>query len=472
MSLPLNVRETMPNTPSTSETSVIAVTTLTSFLVPYLISSVNVALPVIQAEFSANAVMLSWVATAYILATAIFLVPIGKIADIHGRKKIFLIGLIFFVITTLATAWVQSMEALIVLRIMQGAAAAMIMTTGMAILTSVVPPQRRGRAIGIYVSAVYIGLSAGPSIGGVITQQLSWRWIFLSGAVLGGICIAFTIIGLKGEWTGPMGQRLDWVGTLLYGPALFLLVYGGSRLPEINGLILAAGGAILLILFFQVEKRTAQPVFEVSLFLRNRLFAFSSLAALISYAATFAVTMLMSLYLQYIKGIPPQSAGAVLISQPAVQALLSPLTGRLSDRVEPLRLASTGMAVTAGGLLLLAFIHDETSLAHIVGILLLLGLGFALFSSPNMNAIMGSVDKAHYGLASGTVATMRLLGQTISMTTATFMFAVLIGRKQITPENYDRFLLSFKYTLLIFFVWCIVGIFFSLMRGELRQEED
>ena len=457
---------------STSETSVIWVTALTSFLVPFLISSVNVALPVIQAEFSANAVILSWVATAYILATAIFLVPIGKIADIYGRKKIFLLGLVLFVLTTLTTAWVPSMNMLIMLRVLQGMSSAMLMTTGMAILTSVIVPQRRGRAIGIYVSAVYIGLAAGPFGGGLITQYLGWRWIFLSGTLLGFVCILITFKSLRGEWTGSASQRLDWIGTLLYGLALFLLVYGASLLPEQKGILLAAVGSVLLIIFFLFERRTLQPVFEVSLFFNNRLFAFSSLAALISYAATFAITFLLSLYLQYVKGITPQFAGIILISQPAVQAVFSPVSGRLSDKIEPLHLASLGMAVTATGLLLLSFINNATPLHYIVAILLLLGFGFALFSSPNMNAIMGSVDRAHFGLASGTVATMRLLGQMTSMATATLMFAIFIGREQISSENLDRFLVSFKYTLLLFSAWCLAGIFFSLMRGELRQRRN
>ncbi len=454
---------------ATSETSVIWVTTLASFMGPFLISSVNVALPAIQKAFSADAVILSWVATSYILACAIFLVPVGKMADMYGRKKIFLLGLILFVFSTLATVWAPSIEILVALRAFQGAASAMLMTTSMAILTSVVPPRRRGRAIGFYVSAVYIGLAAGPLGGGVIIQHLDWRCIFLSGTILGIFCIGVTLKGLRGEWTGPPGQRLDKTGTLLYALALFFMVYGAGRLPQPKGILLAAGGGVLLMIFLFFEHRTVQPVFEVGLFLNNRLFAFSSLAALINYAATFAVTFLMSLYLQYIKGIGPQSAGLILISQPAVQALLSPLAGRLSDRVEPLALASSGMAVTAVGLLLLSFISAATSLYSIVSILLLLGFGFALFSSPNMNAIMGSVDEAHYGLASGTVATMRLLGQMTSMATATLMFALFIGRTRIGPENFDRYLLSFRYTLLIFFACCVIGIFFSLLRGDMRK---
>ena len=455
----------------TSELSAVWVTTLASFVGPFLISSVNVALPAIQKEFSADAVILSWVATSYILACAIFLVPVGKMADMYGRKKVFLWGMALLVLSTLCTVWAPSVKILVALRAFQGAASAMIMTTAVAIITSVVAPQRRGRAIGYYVAAVYIGLAAGPLGGGMIIQHLGWRWIFLGGAVLGASCIWVTLKGLKGEWTGPPDQRFDLIGTLLYAPALFLLVYGAGLLPQTKGILLAVGGGFLLMIFLVFESRTAQPVFEVGLFLNNRLFTFSCLAALINYAATFAVTFLMSLYLQYVKGLDPQDTGLILISQPAVQALMSPVSGRLSDRMEPLRLASSGMAITALCLLLLSFIGPATPLYRIVSILLFLGFGFALFSSPNMNAIMGSVDEAHYGLASGTVSTMRLLGQMISMATATLMFAIFIGRNEIGPTNLERYLLSFRYTLLIFFACCVAGIFFSLMRGKMRQAD-
>jgi MFS family permease len=228
-------------------------------------------------------------------------------------------------------------------------------------------------------------------------------------------------------------------------------------------------GAVALTAFVRFELRTPQPVFDVRLFIGNRLFAFSCLAALINYAATFAITFLISLFLQYIKGLTPQSAGAVLVAQPVVMACFSPLAGRLSDRIEPRLISSAGMTLTVLGLLLFALVGTETSEYYIIATLMVLGLGFAVFSSPNMNAIMGAVDKKFFGIASGTVAAMRLLGQMTSMAIAMVVFAVFIGREQITPNNYDLFLKSVKISFSIFAGLCTFGIFFSYSRGALRK---
>jgi MFS family permease len=230
-------------------------------------------------------------------------------------------------------------------------------------------------------------------------------------------------------------------------------------------------GLVGLGLFVRLELRVPYPVFEVKLFSRNRLFTFSSLAALINYSATFALTFLLSLYLQYIKGIPPQYAGSILIAQPIMMAVFSPLTGRLSDKIEPRLMASVGMSITVLGLIFFGFIGPNTSNEMIVLVLAFLGFGFALFSSPNMNAIMSSVEKRYLGIASGTVATMRLLGQMVSMAIAMVVFAIFIGREPITPANYSEFLKSVRISFLIFSLLCTLGILFSLMRGELRKEE-
>jgi EmrB/QacA subfamily drug resistance transporter len=451
------------------EKSALAVTTITSFMGPFAISSVNVALPAIQNEFAVDAVMLSWVATAYLLSMAVFLVPVGKIADIYGRKRMFTGGLTVFTLATLASVFTGSIEAFIAWRVIQGLGAAMFVTTGMAILISVFPPERRGRAIGIYVAAVYIGLSVGPFGGGLLTGYFGWRAVFVAVLPLGAASVAVTLKFLKGEWADARGERLDLIGSLLYGVAVVALVCGAAMLPETRAVGIVTVGLAAMILFVVQEQRTAHPVFDVRLFSRNRLFAFSSLAALIHYSATFAVTFLVSLYLQYIKGMNPQTAGTVLVAQPLVMALLSPVAGRMSDRVEPRRLASTGMALTALGLVIFAFTGSSTPTYRLVGNLVLLGLGFALFSSPNMSAIMGAVEKRLYGIASGAVATMRLLGQMLSMAIATVVFALLIGRTEIAPENYPDFLKSMRLCFSAFAMLCAAGIFFSLFRGRMRR---
>lgn len=446
----------------------LAVAMLTAFMGPFLISSVNIALPHIQQAFGADAVLLSWVATAYLLSMAATLVPVGRIADRWGRVRIFASGLALLVLASLASVIAPSMNALIATRVFQGMGAAMVVTTGMPILIAVFPPRERGRTIGLYVAAVYLGLSVGPLAGGLLTQHGGWRLIFVAVAPLNLLALFLTIRYLPREPLDKESAPFDVLGTLLYALSLILIVYGASRLPAGPAWGLVGGGILGLVGFAFRELHIPYPVFELRLFAANRVFAFSSLAALINYSATFAVTFLMSLYLQYIQGFTPQSAGLVLIAQPVVQALFSPLSGRLSDRIEPALLASLGMTMTAAGLGALTFLSPTTPLTTILGVLLVLGLGFALFSSPNMNAIMGSIDQRHYGTASGVVATMRLLGQMTSMAIATLVFAVVIGPSEIQPHLYPRFLESAQICFSISAVLCVTGIFFSAYRGRLR----
>ena len=452
------------------EKSALFVTTLTSFIGPFTISSVNVALPTIQAEFSADAVLLSWVPTSFLLAMAVFLVPFGKAADIYGRKKIFTWGLILYTFSSFLAVFSYSIKILIVMRILQGFGSAMSVTTGMAILTSVFAPSKRGRAIGIYVSAVYIGLSVGPFAGGFLARYLGWRSIFAVVVPFGAACVLITIRYLKGEWADARGEKLDIGGSVLYGFSILVLVYGASLLPQRVAVYLIVSGLAGLALFIRLEMSVRYPVFEVRLFKQNTLFTFSSLAALINYSATFALTFLLSLYLQYIKNIPPQYAGSILIAQPIVMAVFSPLAGRLSDRIEPRLIASAGMMMTALGLFSFVFIGADTSKVLIVLTLAFLGFGFSLFSSPNMNAIMSAVERRYFGIASGTVATMRLLGQMASMAITMVVFAIFIGREPISPSNYDQFLKSLRVAFLIFSSLCSIGILFSMLRGEVRND--
>ena len=451
------------------ERSALFVATLTSFMGPFMISAVNVALPAIQSDLRMNAVQLSWIASSYLLAVAVGLIPAGKIADIYGRKKVFTTGLVIYTLGSTSAAFVDTAAWLIFFRVVQGLGAGMFVTTGMAILTSIFPPQKRGRAIGIYVAAVYVGLSVGPFVGGFLTQQFGWRSIFLVMFPMGLGSIAITLSFLKGEWADARNQKLDVLGSLIYAIAILFLIYGASILPSLTGGLLIPAGLLGLGLFFRQQSRTPYPVFEVSLFLENRTFAFSSLAALLNYSATFAVTFLMSLYLQYIKGMTPQTAGVVLMAQPVMMALFSPIAGRLSDRMEPRLLASAGMAITVIGMVVFTQLHTDSSLVGITGNLLLLGFGFALFSSPNMSAIMGAVAKEQYGIASGAVATMRLMGQMFSMAIATVALALLVGRQAIAPSNYDRFLLCTRAVFTISALLCAIGVYFSLFRGRLRQ---
>ena len=445
------------------------IATLASFVTPFISAAINIALPAIGSEFQANAILLSWIPTSFLLASAMFAVPFGRLADIFGMKRVFTYGVITFTIASFLCAVAPSTMFLLAFLVLQGIGAAMIFVTSVAILTHVFPPNERGKAIGIAITSVYVSLSLGPVLGGIMTQVLGWRSLFLLMIPLGLIVLAFTFWKLKGEWAVCKGEKFDLTGSVVYSIALFLIIYGFSLLPEITGAIATILGIIGIIAFVILELRTKSPVFEINLF-KNATFAFSNLAALISYSATFAVVFLLSLYLQYIKGLSPGNAGLILIAQPVVMAILAPIAGRLSDRYNPRLIASAGMALTTIGLMFFVFLNANTSYEFIIAALIILGAGFGLFSSPNTNAIMGSVEKRFYGVASASVGTMRLIGQTLSMGTVLIIFALYIGNVQIMPAEYPALLSSVQIAFIVFTVLCFVGIFASLAKsGESKH---
>ena len=445
--------------------------TMAAFLTPFDGSSVNVALPSIGKEFAMDAMSLGWVSSAYLLTSAMFLIPFGRVADIYGRKRLFTLGILTFTVASFSMVLCRSGIMLICLRSLQGIGGAMIYGTGTALLTSVFPGHERGRALGITVSATYLGLSVGPFLGGLLTLHFGWRSIFLVNVPLGLTVIALVCFKFKGEWADAKGEEFDLAGSTLYCLGLIAIMYGFSSFAQLPamvsaGLILA--GCLGISAFLKWESKVKHPVLNIKLFIGNRAFALSNLAALINYSATFAVTFFLSLYLQYIKGLNPRSAGAILVFQPVVMAICSSFAGRLSDRIEPRIVASTGMGLTAAGLFLLTALHRDTALEFIIADLILLGLGFALFSSPNTNAVMSSVDRRFYGVASGTLGTMRLTGQMFSMGIAMLIFAIHIGHTQITPEYYPVFLRSMRSAFIFFAVLCSGGVFASLARGKVH----
>ncbi len=452
-------------TNSSIRLAALLVATLANFLTPFMSSAVNIALPAIGAEFATSAILLSWIPTSFLLAAAMFAVPFGRISDIYGMKKIFNYGVIIFTISSFLSAVAPSAESLIVFRILQGIGGAMIFVTGLAIITSVYPPQERGKAIGINIATVYIALALGPVLGGIMTQFLGWRSLFWAMIPLGLLILTLTYWKLKDEWAECRGEKFDIKGSIFYSIVLVMVMYGFSTLPQLTGIILLVAGIIGFIGFLMYELKLESPVLNVGLF-KNRTFAFSNLAALINYSATFAVTFLLSLYLQYIKALDPLSAGLILVAQPVMMAIFAPIAGRLSDKFIPQKLAALGMALSTIGLFIFAFVNEQTSIAFITVGLIIIGTGFGFFSSPNTNAIMGSVERRFYGVASAMVSTMRLLGQTFSMGLALMVFAIFIGNVQITPLEYPELLNSIHIIFIICTVLCFIGIFAALKRQK------
>jgi len=451
-----------------SKKAVLLIATMVSFLGPFMGSAFNIALPSIGKDLGIDAVLLTWTATSFLVAAAVFLVPFGRLADIHGRKKIFTYGIVIWTVASVLSAISTSAAMLIAFRILQGIGGAMTFGTAVAILISVYPFSERGKVLGINVAAVYFGLSMGPFLGGLLTQHFGWRSVFLVNLPLGIIIITFVFWKLKGEWAEARGEKFDLSGSIIYGLSIVVLMVGLSLLPSATAIWPTIMGILGIIAFIWWETRVESPVLHMDLFRNNPVFAFSNLAALINYAATFAATFLMSLYLQYNKGYSPLDAGWILVSMPAMQAIFSPLAGRLSDRIEPRILASLGMVLSTIGLGMLIFLEQDTTIGFILASLIILGLGFGLFSSPNTNAVMSSVEKRSYGVAAATLGTMRQFGMMLSMGIAMITFVLFIGRVEITPEYYPAFIRSLHIAFIVFTALCFGGIFASMARGKIR----
>lgn len=441
---------------------------VSSFAQPLMLSSVTVALPAMARDLALSAVTLSWIPLMFLLSSAATVLAFGRLADMYGRKRVFVWGSSGLVVSSLLLASAPNGEMLIALRVLQGVSAAMLYATQAAIVVSIFPPQRRGQALGMIASVVYFGLTAGPLVGGWLVEHFGWRVAFVVNLPLTLCVLLFLVPRVTGEWAAARRGHFDGRGALTYGLGIVCLIVGATALHGLRGALLIGVGGLLLWQFVRSQRGLGDPLFDVSLFFTNRVFALSSLAALLMYTTTFSILVLVSLHLQYLKGLLPTQAGLVMFAQPLVTAVMSPLVGRLSDRLEPRLLASAGVLVTALGLLALGAIGHASSLTRITACLALTGLGFSLFASTNANAIMSSIAAGQQGSASSAVATMRVLGQLCSMGLVAMAFSLTMGAAQITPETYPQLERALSLSFRLAAILCVPCIFFSLARGRLR----
>jgi EmrB/QacA subfamily drug resistance transporter len=449
-----------------NKSSALFVISLASFLVPFMGSSINLALPQISEAFSMKAVSLSWIATSYLIATAIFQVPFARLGDLVGRKKVFISGIALFSLSTFLCGLAPSGLVLIVFRVFSGLGSAMMFGTSMAILTTIFQAHERGKAIGINTAVVYFALASGPFFGGLLTHYLGWKSLFYIIGILGVVVVVFASFTLKNNRIESQGESFDYGGSLIYAIGLFGLIFGFSELPKPASFVWIVGGMIAFVGFVLYELKRRQPVFNVRIFSKNKLFGLSSLSALINYASTSAIAFMMSLYLQYIRGFDARHAGLILIAQAVVQCVVSLYAGKLSDKMNASVLSTIGMGIIVAGLFGLIFLSPSTPIVYIILLLALLGFGFGLFSSPNSNVIMSSVEKKYLGQASATMGTMRLMGQAFSMGIAMMSLSLYVGNKVITPELHPYFMQSLHVTFIICFILCIIGTYTSSFRTK------
>jgi len=445
----------------TNKTAVLITLSITSFLVPYMGSSLNLALPELAHAFNLDAKKLGWITSAFLIATAVFQIPFAKIADLFGRKKVFLLGVALFGVSSVACAGAWDFVSLIVFRVFSGLGSAMIFGTNLAILSSTYEASERGKAMGVLTAVVYMALAVGPFLGGILTHYFGWESVFyIPGTILIVQAISVPLL-IKREWKEDSSKHFDKRGSLIFGLAMFCFVFGFSEFPHIYAFALVLVGILLFVSFYNYEKHKEDPVFHVRLFGGNKVFTLASIAAFFSYAATTASFFMLSLYLQFVRGFDARDAGLVLVSAAVVQSIVAFFAGSLADKFEPSKISMLGMSLNAIGLFGLFFAELDSSLFFIIPMLLFLGIGIGVFGAPNTKVIMGSVEKKLISQASATVGTMRLSGQAFSMGIAMMSISLFIGNSPIVPENFENFMQSWRLSFIFCATLCIVGAYTS-----------
>lgn len=438
---------------------------ITSFITTFTGSALNLSIPDMGAELQVSAELIGWMVTAYTLTVAALSVPFGRIADMTDRRKILIAGVFLFGLSSLLSMVPAGIVFLLILRIVQGIGGAMIFATNTALLVAVYPGSERGKVLGYSIACTYIGLSAGPVLGGIFNHYFGWRSIFLLTFVVSfaAFLIAWRMLP-RNTQTREEGS-FDGKGSLYCVAMIVLFLYGLSVVSHsLLGAALMAGGVLFFMVFIHHELNTDFPVINVRLFMENRGYAFSNLAALLNYGATFAISYLLSIYLQVVMGYSSQVAGVILIVQPVIMAVMSPSMGKLSDRISPFKLSSFGMALCAAGLAMFACVGETTKLWIVFLALVISGVGFAFFSSPNTNAVMACVEKKDYGVASSLLATMRTVGQSASMAILTVIVGFYMQDAVLNEAEPAVLVKTMHMGFLIFTVICLAGIWVSMKR--------
>jgi MFS family permease len=448
-----------------NKTALLIMFSISGFLTPFIAGSLNLALPSIGKEFNMDVVAIGWIATAFLLSATVFLLPFGRLADIYGRKKIFLVGSSLFTLTSLLSIFAGSGTYLIVMSVIKGLSCAMLWGTTNAIIVSVFPANERGKAIGYSVSAVSLVSSLGPVLGGMMTQNWGWRSIFYLTTALGLTVVIMCFLLLKQEWKESQGEKFDYPGSVIYAVSIVALLYGSTLFPNWKGYALTSMGIMFFIIFSLYEDKQEHPVFNIDILLKNKQYAMSNVASLLNYSAAFALPFLLSLYLQYVKGIKPQETGFVLLASPIMVMLGSPFAGKLSDRRNPGVVASIGMGMVAISLFVLSIIiGTTTSILTIILLLMLFGTGLSLFSSPNTNAVMSALHNKNLGVGSSVLSTVRTFGKMLSMGISMFVLTVVVGKIKITPQVLPQFISAVRISCLVFGILSVVGGIASLAR--------
>ncbi len=458
--------------PGPDRNLVVAVICMGSFLTPLSMASVTMAIPAMAESLAADAVSVSLLPTLFLLSNVTFMLPFAKLADNIGRKRVYAMGIAIIGSASLVAFWAPNIEWILFLRFVQGAGSAMIFGTSLAIITAVFPANKRGLPLGLNTAAVYIGLTVAPALGGMITDNLGWRSVFLLPVPL--VLLLLAVIGtrLTGEWRHERHSAFDWAGSAIFAGWAIALVAGLKSLPGWPGALMLLLAAALLSLFVLQQSRNPEPLIRIQLFRENRLFSFSLATASLMYASTYSLAFLLSLYLQYARGLSALEAGQVVLVQALAMALLAPFAGRLSDTVEPRILSTLGCLLCAAAFAMLARLDFHTGLIYVCASQFIMGIGFGLFSTPNNNAVMSAVPATEIGVASATVNLARVSGNLVGISLVNLLVHQLLGNQVITAAQYPALLSTVNLAMTASLCMALLASLFSVRRGLMPGQQD
>lgn len=455
----------------TEKRTVLAASCLAIFVNPLAGSMLNLALSAIQLDFQCSEHQLGWVASIYFIVSVMFLLPMAKAADIYGKKTVFLCGAVIALTGIILSIYSPNIVMLYVFRGVTGVGMAAISSTSVSMISDVYEHHERGLALAVNTACVYVGASIGPTLGGVVTEYLGWRYIFI--ILIPFLVGAFICMFRFGHnITSTPGKRFDLKGSVIYGTGIMTLMFGIISLPELYAFGMMVAGTAILAGFIFFEGREDNPIVRFSIF-RNTRFSRSMLALLMNYTASYGITFFMSRYLQGIGALSPTQAGLIMMTQSVVQVCFTLWAGKICTSMDMRILPTVGMSITCCSLVMLMFMTKELNIPLILAALATLGMGLGLFSSPNTTAVMSYVRKEQYNGASGLIATTRQFGMMISMGIATCLISVFLGTETaLDPSNYDTFMQILLYAWSIWFVFCAIGAVFSWFRGPSYTEEQ
>jgi len=464
---------------------VLMIACIGALMAPLDSTIVSVSIPTIATSLNMDYASIIWVPTGYLVALAVLILSMGRLSDMRGRKPIFISGFAIFVIGSFLCSIAQNGTELIVFRILQGVGAACFGATATAIVTDIFPRNERGKALGINAMAVYIGLAAGPPLGGLLTQAFGWPSIFYINIPIGIAVIVLATFKMKESVVAPKKERFDLLGLFTFSIGLISLLValtvgdmmGWTSLPIVSLFLVAF---ISLVAFYLTEKRLGcRAMLDITMIMKNRLFASANITALLNYTSFFGVSFLISFYLQKVLGLSVLDTGLILLIMPMVMAILSPISGRMSDRIGSKALSSIGMVLVGVGLLWMSVLTVSSPTWYVSIGLLIIGLGMGIFASPNTSAVMGSVKRSQLGVASGTLATMRFVGQASSLAIMGAIISTIAGTGVLSslfvgiePTSIvsEEFVTGMSYAFIVSALIAFLGAGTSLMRGSYRTD--